>query len=401
MSESYDYVIVGAGLAGASAAEAIREADPAGRILMVSAEPEPPYHRPPLSKGLWLGKETEDKIYVKSPSDWQSLQIALRPGVTMQALDPARRQAVTGDGERIGYGKLLLAMGGGPRRLTVPESVRDRVRYLRDLRDYRTLRELAATGGEVLIIGGSFIGAEMACALAVQPGIKVSMVYAGVSPLAQILPHPLTQVVSDLYREHGIKLYPDDRVLELSPNGRGLRARTAQGADIDADWALAGVGLIPDTGIAEAAGLRIDNGVSVNRFLQTSDPNIYAAGDLARYPDPIWEDPVRVEHWDNAQASGRTAGLNMAGKNQPYTHQSMFFSDLFDVGFEAVGTLSSRLETFIDMDAQWRRGVVYYLKEDRVCGVLLWNTWEQVDAARELIAARQAVWPADLKGRLG
>jgi 3-phenylpropionate/trans-cinnamate dioxygenase ferredoxin reductase component len=401
MSENYDYVIVGAGLAGASAAEAIRETDPVGRILMVGAEPEPPYHRPPLSKGLWLGKETEDKVYVKSPTDWQSLQVALRLGITVQALDPAKGEAVTADGERIGYGKLLLAMGGGPRRLAVPESVRDRVLYLRDLRDYRTLRELAATGGEVLIIGGSFIGAEMACALAAQPGIKVSMVYAGVSPLAQILPHPLTQVVSDLYREHGVQLYPDDRVLELSPNGRGLRARTEQADGIEADWALAGVGLIPDTGIAEAGGLRIDNGVKVNRFLQTSNPNIYAAGDLACYPDPIWEDPVRVEHWDNAQASGRTAGLNMAGKNQPYTHQSMFFSDLFDIGFEAVGTLSSRLETFIDMDAQWRKGVVYYLKEGMVCGVLLWNTWDQVDAARELIAAKLTVWPADLKGRLG
>jgi 3-phenylpropionate/trans-cinnamate dioxygenase ferredoxin reductase component len=401
MNGNYDYVIVGAGLAGASAAAAIRELDASGSVLVLGAESEPPYHRPPLSKGLWLGKESEDQIYVKPPADWQSLHVEFRLGDPVQALDLAAQQVVTAGGARLSFRKLLLAMGGEPRRLPVPEDVQDRMLYLRDLGDYRRLRELARTDGEVLVIGGSFIGAEMACALAVQPGIKVSMVFPGVSPLAQILPHPLTQVVNDLYQERGVQLYPEDRVVELAPGARGLRVRTGQGYDIQADWALAGVGLVPATRIAETAGLQVDGGLKVNSKLQTSHADVYAAGDLAVYPDPVWGEPVRVEHWDNAQATGRTAGRNMTGQDEPYTHQSMFFSDLFDLGFEAVGNLSSRLETFVDMDAEWRKGVVYYLKAGMVQGVLLWNTWEQVDAARNLIAAKETVFPADLKGRLG
>ncbi len=400
MAEFHDYLIVGAGLAGAAAARGIRELDGGGSILLLGEEPDPPYHRPPLSKGLWLGKESVDGIAYQTADDWRALDVRMHLGDAVVALDAARKELATAGGARFAYRKLLLATGGRARALNVPEAARERVHVLRTLSDYLRLRELARDGGTVLVIGGSFIGAEMACALAAQPGVSVSMVFPGPGPLAQILPQPLTRVVADLYRAHGVRLYAEDRVVELAARGDGLLARTERGEQIEAGWALAGVGLELATALAQMAGLEVANGVRVNAHLQTSHPDIYAAGDLASYPDPVWGELIRPEHWDNALAAGRAAGRNMAGASETFRHQSMFFSDLFDIGFEAVGTLSSRLETYVDMAADLNKGVIYYLRQNQVCGVLLWNTWEQVDAARELIAARQSVWPADLKGRL-
>ena len=401
MAELHDYLIVGAGLAGAAAAQGIRELDSGGSILLVGNEPDPPYHRPPLSKGLWLGKESVDGIAYKPADEWRAQGVRLHLGDAVVALDATSKEIATAGGTRFAYRKLLLATGGQARTLQVPAAVRERVHVLRTLSDYQRLHALASRGGTVLIVGGSFIGAEMACALAAQPGVSVSMVFPGPGPLAQILPQPLTRVVADRYRAHGVRLYAEDRVVEFAARGTGLRARTERGEQIEADWALAGVGLEPAVGLAQAAGLEVANGVRVNALLQTSYPDIYAAGDLASYPDPVWGESVRPEHWDNALASGRAAGRNMAGAGASFRHQSMFFSDLFDIGFEAVGTLSSRLETYVDMAAELNKGVVYYLRQNQVCGVLLWNTWEQVDAARALVAAKQSVWPADLKGRLG
>ncbi len=401
MAEFHDYLIVGAGLAGAAAAQGIRELDSGGSILLMGSEPDPPYHRPPLSKALWLGKESLDSIAYKSADEWRAQGVRLQLSDAVVALDATNKEVATASGARFAYRKLLLATGGQARTLQVPAAVRERIHVLRTLADYQRLHALASRGGRALIVGGSFIGAEMACALAAQQGVSVSMVFPGPGPLAQILPQPLTRVVADRYRAHGVHLYAEDRVVEFAARGAGLLARTERGEQIEADWALAGVGLEPAVGLAQAAGLEVANGVRVNALLQTSYPDIYAAGDLASYPDPVWGESVRPEHWDNALASGRAAGRNMAGAGEIFGHQSMFFSDLFDIGFEAVGTLSSRLETYVDMGAELNKGVVYYLRQSQVCGVLLWNTSEQVDAARALIAAKESVWPADLKGRLG
>ncbi len=399
MSEFHDYLIVGAGLAGASAAQAIRELDADGSVLMLGAEPLPPYHRPPLSKGLWLGKDNPDGIFVKTAEQWQAFGVTLRLGDAVTALDADSRHITTASGAHIGFGKLLLATGGTPRSLAAPPALAGRIHGLRTLADYHLLRSLAHDGAQVLIVGASFIGAEMACALAVQPGVSVSMIFPGAAPLARILPPSLTQVLVERYRAHGVRLYGGDRVAEFSPGQRGITARTERGVEIEADWVLAGVGLDLTLALAQSAGLMVDNGVRVNARLQTSHDDIYAAGDIANYPDPVWGDAIRTEHWDHAQASGRTAGRNMVGADEPYTHQSMFFSDLFDIGFEAVGTLSSQLETCVDM-ADQDKGVVYYLQDNQVRGVLLWNTWDQVDAARELIAARQLVTADGLMGQL-
>ena len=400
MSEFHDYLIVGAGLAGASAAQAIRELDADGSVLMLGAEPLPPYHRPPLSKGLWLGKENPDGIFVKTAEQWRAFGVTLRLGDAVAELDADSRHITTVSGLRIGFGKLLLATGGTPRSLAAPPALAGHIHGLRTLSDYHRLRSLAHDGAQVLIVGASFIGAEMACALAAQPGVSVSMIFPGAAPLARILPPSLAQVLVERYRAHGVCLYGGDRVAGFSPGQRGITARTERGVEIEADWVLAGVGLDLNLALAQSAGLAVDNGVRVNARLQTSHDDIYAAGDIANYPDPVWGEAIRTEHWDHAQASGRTAGRNMVGADEPYTHQSMFFSDLFDIGFEAVGTLSSQLETCVDM-ADQNKGVVYYLQDNQVRGVLLWNTWDQVDAARELIAARQLVTADGLMGQLG
>lgn len=400
MSEFHDYLIVGAGLAGASAAQAIRALDADGSVLMLGAEPLPPYHRPPLSKGLWLGKDKPDTIFVKTPAQWQALDVTLQLDDAAVGIDVSSKHITTASGARIGFGKLLLATGGTPRSLVAPATLAPRIHALRTLADYQQLRLLIKDGAQVLIVGGSFIGAEMACALAVQPGVKVSMIFPGAAPLARILPPLLTAALVERLQAHGVHLYTDDRVAGFKPGQRGISARTERGAHIEADWVLAGVGLDLNLALAQAAGLRLDNGVCVNARLQTSHDEIYAAGDIANYPDPVWGEANRTEHWDHAQASGRAAGRNMAGADEPYTHQSMFFSDLFDIGFEAVGNLSSQLETCVDM-AGPDKGVVYYLRDSQVRGVLLWNTWNQVDAARALIAARQLLTPDALQGRLG
>ncbi|HUW29264.1 MAG TPA: FAD-dependent oxidoreductase [Sulfuriferula sp.] len=400
MSEFHEYLIVGAGLAGASAAEAIRELDADGSVLMLGAEPAPPYHRPPLSKGLWLGKDNPDDIFVKTAEQWLAFGVTLRVGDTAIALDADGKHITTASGARIDFGKLLLATGGTPRSLAAPPALAGRIHGLRTLADYHLLRSLAHEDAQVLIVGGSFIGAEMACALAAQPGVGVSMIFPGAAPLARILPPSLAQVLVERYRAHGVSLYAGDRVAEFSPCQRGIAARTEQGVQIEADWVLAGVGLDLNLALAQSAGLAVDNGVRVNARLQTGHDDIYAAGDIANYPDRVWGEAIRTEHWDHAQASGRAAGRNMVGADEPYTHQSMFFSDLFDIGFEAVGTLSSQLETCVDM-ADQNKGVVYYLQDNQVRGVLLWNTWDQVDAARELIAARQLVTVDGLMGQLG
>lgn len=394
----YDYIIIGAGLAGASAAQGIRELDRQGSVLLIGGEPEPPYHRPPLSKGLWLGKKREEDIYVKTAPDWQAMDVALHLNDAAVELDPGGRTVTTAQGRRFGFGKLLLAMGGKPRHL--PDAVREHVFTLRTLADYRKLRALAAQGGNVLIIGGSFIGAEMACALAQQPGVRVDALFPGPGPLAQMLPLPLSLLLAERFREHGIHLRPEDRAVRIEATDKGSRVLTERGQVLEADWILAGVGLEPNTALAGNAGLRVDDGVRVDAHLQSSHPGIYAAGDLANYPDPVWGDAVRIEHWDNAVATGRAAGRNMAGAETPFTHQSMFFSDLLDIGFEAVGRLSSRLETFVDMPADYRQGTVYYLQGGLVRGVLLWNNWDRVEAARALIAAKQRLGPSELRGRL-
>lgn len=397
--EHYDYCIIGAGLAGAGAIDGIRSVDPDGSIALFGAENRLPYDRPPLSKSLWLGKRKLEDIYVTSVSDLQSKKVGLYLNNPILAIDQLEKVLQCGNGLRFSYRKLLLAQGGRVRPLSVPGAAQERVLYLRTVADYQRIRAALDAGGRrIAVVGGGFIGSEMAAALATQPDVQVTHILSGPGPLAHVLPAPISGFLTKYYGEHGIRVLHDTRATGIERMPRGLVVHLANGTEVEADHVLAGIGITPETTLAQAAGLQIQNGVVVDEMLRTSEPDIYAAGDLARYPDPVTGKLIRAEHWDNAKATGFHAGRNMAGANEPFFYQSMFFSDLFDLGFEAVGELDSRLETCADWQEEFRKGVIYYLRDSRVAGVLLWNVWDKVDEARALIAEGKTWQTADLKG---
>ncbi|MFA7095649.1 MAG: FAD-dependent oxidoreductase [Gammaproteobacteria bacterium] len=395
----YDYCVVGAGLAGASAIGGIRELDPHGSIALFGAENRLPYHRPPLSKGLWFGKKQPHEIDVVPGDELQRKGIDLHLDRPVLALDRSQKTLHCGNGDRYAYGKLLLAQGGLVRTLDLPGAADERILYLRTLDDYQRIRAAIKSGVHAAVVGGGFIGSEMACALAEQPGVRVTHILSGAGPLAQVLPTELSRFLTGYYQKRGIQVLAGTRLQAVMPDNR-LQLELDNGTVMEADCVVAGSGIRPDTTLAQAAGLELDDGVVVDRQLRTSDPDIFAAGDLARYPDPVHGTRIRIEHWDNARATGHQAGRNMAGAGEDFAYQSMFFSDLFDLGFEAVGELDARLETFADWEEEFRKGVIYYLRDGTVVGVLLWNVWDKVDAARALIAEKRTVHPQELKGRI-
>lgn len=373
------YLIVGGGMTGHAGAAAIREIDPQGAIVMIGAEPDRPYARPPLTKGLWLGKP-EEKVFLPEVQG-----LALRTERKAVSLDPQRREVRDDAGEVHRYERLLLATGGIPRRLS---SGGDRVIYYRTLADYRRLR--AVDGRKVVVIGGGFIGSELAASLAAN-GKEVTMIFPEAAVGARAYPADLAAFVTRYFVDKGVRVLAGGSVSAVEPRGEATVVRTGGGEEIVADAVVAGLGIRPDTALAEAAGLRCSDGIEVDEQLETSAPGVFAAGDVARFASDALGDRIRVEHEDAALTMGRTAGRNMAGAGEPYAHLPFFYSDLFDLGYEAVGRLDPRLETVASWKTPFREGVVYYLEGDRVRGVLLWGIFGQVDTARALIAGRTPV----------
>src|SRR5690554_543378 len=387
----YDYLIVGGGMTGDAAVQGIREVDPAGSIGMISAEQEPPYNRPPLSKGLWKGKPL-DGIWRNTGQQGVDLHLGRR----VVALDPAGKTVQDDRGQTVRYGKLLLATGGRPRRLPFGG---EGVVYYRTLEDYRRLRRLADERRRFVVIGGGFIGAEVAAALAMN-GREVTMLFPEGGLGAALFPADLSRFVTNYYAEQGVDVRPGEMVSDIEQNGDGLYiVTTGSGAVLEADAVVAGIGIQPNVELAESAGLEVDNGILVDEHLLTSAPDVYAAGDVASFYSPILGKRLRVEHEDNANTMGLAAGRNMAGLNEPYHHLPFFYSDLFDLGYEAVGELNPHLETVTHWEEPYRQGVIYYLSHGEVRGVLLWNTWGKVDVARRLIAEPGLVSVADLQGQ--
>ena len=380
----YRYVIVGGGLAGASAIEGIRSRDSEGTILLLTRENHSPYHRPPLSKDLWFGKSTEDKLPVYPPDFYREHHVELLLRREVVELDPDKHAVWDERGNAYDYEHLLLASGGRPRRLNFQGSDLDGVRYFRDLEDYKFFAAHLDRFEHVLVLGAGFIGMEMAAALA-HAGKQVTMVYREEWPLARVLPRDLGLFVAEYYREKGVETVSNDYVVALERDQGYLVARTASGGQVTTQVVLAGIGIEPETDLAEAAGLDVRNGVAVDEFCRTSHPDVFAAGDVAEYPDLSLGKAQRVEHWDHAIQHGKCAGVNRAGGDQPYPGLPFFYSDLFELGWEAVGELDGSMET----DAVWkvpnREGVVFYLRDGVVRGALLWNVWGKVDWARGII----------------
>jgi len=389
--DHYRYLIVGGGMTADSAVRGIRQVDPRGSIGLFSAETHPPYNRPPLTKALWKNKPLE-QIWRKTAD----LNVELRLGQTVRALDLPAKQIETGQGQRYAFDKLLLATGGTPRKME-PDS--GQIIYYRTLADYERLRALADRGRRFVVVGGGFIGSELAAALAMN-GKEVTMIYLERSIGARIFPLELSQFVSHYYQEKGVQLWPEDAVVRVSAEGQQWKVQTRQGREVVADGVVAGLGITPAVELAAEAGLEVDNGIKVDEMLRTSHPDVFAAGDAANFFNPALGQRLRVEHEDNANVMGQAAGRNMAGQTEPYHHLPFFFSDLFELGYEAVGELDSRLDVVADWSEPNRTGVIYYLRGAQVRGVLLWNVWNQVEAARRLIAQPEPVERAALIGRL-
>ncbi len=392
----YTYLIVGGGMTADAAIHGIREGDRSGSIGVIGAEPHPPYNRPPLSKGLWKDKPLES-IWRKNADPGVTFHLGRRA----RHLDAQNRRVTDDQGSVHAFEKLLLATGATPRRLSFGA---EQIIYYRTLDDYQRLRALAEHGRRFAVIGGGFIGSEVAAALAMN-GKQVVLAFPDEGIGSRMFPADLARFLNDFYRKKGVEILAGVTVVGMEgrqdkPILKIRDAQTRNEREVMVDGVVAGIGVQPNVELAQAAGLKVENGIRVDASLRSSQPDIYAAGDVASFHNPALDQWLRVEHEDNANTMGDVAGRAMAGETVSYDHLPSFYSDLFELGYEAVGEVDSRLETVADWKEPYREGVTYYLRGGRVRGVLLWNVWEQVDAARRLIAQPGPFKAEDLKGRL-
>lgn len=386
----YTYLIVGGGMTADAAVRSLRKLDKERSVGIVGAEPHPPYNRPPLSKGLW---------HDKGKSVWRGTEkrdVTLHLGRIVTSLEPNAKRVRDDRGEAYTFDKLLLATGVRPRRLPIDSEA---VIYFRTLDDFERLRARLDRGSRVAVVGGGYIGWELAAALATN-GTEVTMIFPDAGIGAQRFPPDLVAFLNRYYTEKGVTVVPGETVSVVKPQGEEARLKTRRGLELRVDAVVAGLGTEPNVELARAAGLEVENGIVTDEFLRTSHPDIFAAGDVANVYHPVLKRRMRAEHEDNANSTGWFAGQAMAGRLAPYDHLPFFYSDLFDLGFEAVGTLDSRLETVSHWKEPFREGTVYYLDQGRVRGVLLWNVWGQLEDARKLIAAPGPFRAEDLKGQV-
>jgi len=372
------YLIVGAGMTGDMAAKGIREQEPDGSITMIGADPHPPYKRPLLTKGLWHGAE-EASIWREPAED-----VELVTGRRIVAVDLAGHTAMNDAGEKYSWEKLLFATGARPRQIPDAEGVV----WFRTLDDYHHMREVAVEGAHIVVIGGGFIGSELAASLA-DNGCRVTMLFPEGGVCDRLFPADLSTSVTDYYREKGIEVLAGEKVNAAS----GDRVETGSGRTVEADAVAGGLGVIPNTELAEEAGLEVNDGIVVDEYGRVPGrEDVFAAGDVARFPVPALGTSLRIEHEDHANMHGHTVGANMAGADMPYTHLPFFYSDLFDLGYEAVGELDPRHSTVELWLEPNRKGIVAFVDDDsRPRGVLLWDVWGKVEPATELIRSGEPV----------
>ncbi|HZD55315.1 MAG TPA: FAD-dependent oxidoreductase, partial [Anaerolineales bacterium] len=349
----YKYLIIGGGMTADSAVRGIREVDSQGSIGVVSAEHSPPYDRPPLTKGLWKGKPEED-IWRGT----EDRQVDMHLGRRISQLRPEDKQAIDENGTVYSYNRLLLATGGAPHQLPFGK---EHILYFRTFEDYKKLRERTQKGQRFAVIGGGFIGSELAAALAMNDE-EVVIIFPEEGIGGGRFPSDLSKFLNDYYREKGVEVLAGELISGLEARGDQLVLKTKSGREVHANNVLAGIGIAPNVELALAAGLEVGDGVVVDEFLRTTHTDVYAAGDVASFFNPALGIRMRVEHEDNANTMGRVAGSNMAGDSNAYHHLPYFYSDLFDLGYEAVGDTNSKLETFSDWQDPFRKGIIYYLQ---------------------------------------
>jgi 3-phenylpropionate/trans-cinnamate dioxygenase ferredoxin reductase subunit len=398
MSAPSTFVIVGAGLAGGKAAEALREQGFDGRVVLVGDEPWRPYERPPLSKDYLQGKADRDSIFVHDPDWYASRDIDLRTGSPVRAIDRDRHEVVIEGGDRVRYDKLLLATGAEPRRLRIPGADAERVHYLRRVENSDRLRDVLATASRIAIVGAGWIGLEVAAAARLA-GLAVTVAEVAELPLLSVLGTQIATVFADLHRAHDVDLRLGVGVEEITTSGGAATGlRLADGTTVDADAVLVGVGAAPSTQLAADAGLDVDNGIVVDASLRSSDPDIYAAGDVARAFHPLLGKHIRVEHWANALNQPATAAAAMLGRGARFEALPYFYTDQYDLGMEYSGyTEPGGYDQVVTRgDVAAREFVAFWLREGRVLAGMNVNIWDVNDTIRALIRAGNPVDTARL-----
>lgn len=395
MTSEHTYLIVGASLTGAKAAQTLREEGFPGRIVLIGAEAERPYERPPLSKGYLLGTEEQAKIFVHDESWYSENSVELLLGRRVTRLDRGTHEVELDGGERIGYTKLLLATGASPRRLQLPGGDLDGVHHLRSIQDSGKLREAIRPGGKVVIVGAGWIGLETAAA-AREYGCAVTVVEPQSTPLYAALGPEMGGFFADLHRKHGVEFRLSRGVTGLRGSGRVSAVAINDDGDIPADVVIVGIGAQPNTELAEQAGLTVENGIVVDRSLCTIDPDVYAAGDVANSFNPLYGKQIRVEHWANALNAGPAAAKAMLGQQIAYDQLPYFFSDQYDVGMEFSGWLGSDSydKVVTRGDVEGHAFHAFWLAENLVVAGMQVNLWDDgIAPVQQLIQSSQPVSP--------
>jgi 3-phenylpropionate/trans-cinnamate dioxygenase ferredoxin reductase subunit len=389
-------VIVGGGMAGAKAAETLRDEGYEGALTILGAEDERPYERPPLSKDLLRGESEREAAHVHPSGFYEERDIDLRTGVAATAIDVAGHAVTLEDGERLSYDRLLLATGAEPRRIGIPGADLDGVLVLRTIGDSERLAAAIRGDGRLVVIGAGWIGSE-AAASARTMGSEVTVVERLGVPLETVLGAELGGMYGDVHREHGVELLTGAGVEAFEGDGRVERVRLAGGRTIDCGAVLVGIGVVPRTGLAEEAGLDVENGVLVDATLRTSAPDIWAAGDVAAHMHPRYDRRVRVEHWANALNQGPAAARNMLGADEPFDRLPYFFSDQYDVGMEYSGLAARDDQVVVRGDLATREVIAFWTAGGRVTAAMNVNVWDVTDDLQELIRSGREVDPERLR----
>lgn len=399
MTESSAYVIVGASLAGAKAAQTLREEGFDGPLVLIGKENERPYERPPLSKGYLLGEDAREEIFVHPPQWYAEHDVDLRLNTTVTALDPHARHVTLADGDRVGYAKLLLATGSSPRRLPVPGADLERVLYLRTAADSDRIKDAFRSASRVVVVGAGWIGLETAAA-ARTAGAEVAVLESAELPLLRVLGSEVAQVFARLHREHGVDLRFGVQAAEITGSGgRADGVRLSDGTRIDADVVVVGVGITPNVELAQDAGIEVDDGIRVDERLRTSYPDIHAAGDVANAFHPLLGKHIRVEHWANALHQPQTAAKAMLGR-QDAVHDRVpyFFTDQYDLGMEYAGYVEpgGYDQVVFRGDVDGREFVAFWLDGGRVAAGMNVNIWDVNEHIQALVRAARPVDPGRL-----
>ena len=384
------FVIAGASLAGAKAAQELREHGFDGRVVLIGAEPERPYERPPLTKDYLRGESEREKAYVHGADFYEQHEIELMTGTTVTAIDPDGSVVTLDGGPELSFDRLLLTTGSEPRPIPAPGAELDGIYYMRSLADCDVLRRRLDDSGRVAVVGAGWIGSEFA-ASARQLGLEVTVIDPLALPNERIFGAEVGAFYRDVHVQHGVDMLLGQGVEAFEGDGAVARVRTSAGRVVECDFAVVGIGITPRTGLAAEAGLAVDNGVVTNDRLETSAPGIFAAGDLASAWHPFYEQHIRVEHWANALNQGPAAARAMLGEDVSYDRIPYFFSDQYDVGMEYSGYATSWDEVVFRGDRDGGEFIAFWLSDGRVIGGMNVNVWDVNQHVQDLIRSRRAV----------